>query len=243
MKFGKIENVKISETVAYKILSMIEGGLYKPGDKIPTEGEFVSIFGVSRTSIREGLQRLKSRNIIEVFPGRGTFVSKTKRSETNLNSKFNLSKYAFNNDKKMEIEFVEFRRNIEVGSIDSILRNIRENDFNAIEKCIESHEKSLKNKIKYFPKGDLAFHKKLIHASHNSFMIEFYDNYIFPIILRFAKGPFFELKPYAESLSFNKLILKGLHDKDKGFVVKTLNDHFDWIIDVISRKKIKKHSE
>ena len=243
MKFGKIENVKISETVAYKILSMIEEGFYKPGDKIPTEEEFVSIFGVSRTSIREGLQRLKSINIIEVYPGRGTFVSKTKKSETNLENTFDSSKHVFDKDKKINIEFVEFRRSIELCSIDLIFRNIRESDFKNMEKCIEDHEKNLKNKIKYFPKGDLSFHKKLIHASHNSFMIEFYDNYVFPILLIFAEGSSFRLKTYTESLAFNKLILKGFYNKDKAFVIKILNDHFDWIVDGISKKKNKKHSE
>lgn len=41
MKFSKIKNVKVSETVAHKILNMIKDGVYKPGDKIPTEEEFI----------------------------------------------------------------------------------------------------------------------------------------------------------------------------------------------------------
>ena len=76
MKFKKLKNMQLSEAVANEILSLIEKGSLKEGDKLPTEKELESSLGVSRTAIREGMQRLKMINIVEVRPGQGTFITK-----------------------------------------------------------------------------------------------------------------------------------------------------------------------
>ncbi len=48
---------------------------YKQGDKIPTEGELAKQFSVSRITIREAITNLKSKGILDVRQGDGTFVS------------------------------------------------------------------------------------------------------------------------------------------------------------------------
>lgn len=47
----------------------------QPGDKIPTEAELIQMLGVSRSTVREAVRRLETRNILEVRQGAGTFVS------------------------------------------------------------------------------------------------------------------------------------------------------------------------
>ena len=48
---------------------------YKQGDKIPTEGVLAKQFSVSRITIREAITNLKSKGILDVRQGDGTFVS------------------------------------------------------------------------------------------------------------------------------------------------------------------------
>ncbi len=52
----------------------IRGGLYKPGDKLPTEPEIMAEQGVSRTVVREALSRLQASGQVETRHGIGTFV-------------------------------------------------------------------------------------------------------------------------------------------------------------------------
>ena len=88
------------------------------------------------------MQRLKSTNIIEVFPGRGTFVSKNNSADTNPGNTFYLNKYIYSDDKKTQIKFIEFRRIIEIGSVDLMIRNIRENDFKKLKSVLKVTKKA-----------------------------------------------------------------------------------------------------
>lgn len=45
------------------------------GERLPTERELAELLGVGRSTLREALQRLSTRNVLEVRRGVGTFVS------------------------------------------------------------------------------------------------------------------------------------------------------------------------
>ena len=52
----------------------------QPGEPIP-EKELCERFGISRTPIREACLRLSFDNLVDIYPQRGTFVSKIRREE------------------------------------------------------------------------------------------------------------------------------------------------------------------
>jgi GntR family transcriptional regulator, transcriptional repressor for pyruvate dehydrogenase complex len=52
----------------------IERADLKPGERLPTESEITSEFGVSRTVVREALSRLQAQGLVETRHGVGTFV-------------------------------------------------------------------------------------------------------------------------------------------------------------------------
>ena len=55
---------KAQQTDAYNmILEAIDMGLYRPGDRL-VESELAERFGVSRTPIREALQRLETQSLL-----------------------------------------------------------------------------------------------------------------------------------------------------------------------------------
>ncbi len=47
---------------------------FKPGDKI-NEAELCTLYGISRTPIREAILELSQQNMIDIYPKQGTFVS------------------------------------------------------------------------------------------------------------------------------------------------------------------------
>lgn len=63
----------LSEEVADMIASLVNTK-YFPGDKIPNESELAKEFGVSRTTIREAIKQLCSKNVLKIYRGKGTFV-------------------------------------------------------------------------------------------------------------------------------------------------------------------------
>ena len=49
-------------------------GSYKPGQRLPTEGELCELFGVSRITTRKAIDMLVDEELVVRQPGRGTFV-------------------------------------------------------------------------------------------------------------------------------------------------------------------------
>jgi DNA-binding FadR family transcriptional regulator len=70
----RVKKVRISETVVDQILDLIEDGSLKIGDQLPGERDLVNQLQVGRASVREALRILEAQGVIEVLPGKGTFV-------------------------------------------------------------------------------------------------------------------------------------------------------------------------
>ncbi len=49
-------------------------GTYKPGQRLPTEGELCELFGVSRITTRKAVDMLVDEELVVRQPGRGTYV-------------------------------------------------------------------------------------------------------------------------------------------------------------------------
>jgi DNA-binding FadR family transcriptional regulator len=64
----------LTQQMVAQLSARIRRGKLKPGDKLPTESEFVSEFGVSRTVVREAMSRLQAAGLVETHHGIGTFV-------------------------------------------------------------------------------------------------------------------------------------------------------------------------
>ncbi len=57
------------------ILEFIDRNGYQPGDRLPSESEFASELGISRSTLREALMERKNQGAIERRHGVGTFVA------------------------------------------------------------------------------------------------------------------------------------------------------------------------
>jgi DNA-binding FadR family transcriptional regulator len=63
------------EAVAHELLVLILGGHFSVGDRLPSERQLATRFGVSRPTVREALGALESRGIVITRMGSGTFVA------------------------------------------------------------------------------------------------------------------------------------------------------------------------
>jgi GntR family transcriptional regulator len=60
------------------LASSIADGTFPPGSRLPNDDELVERFAVSRTTIRQTIQNLIRRGLIEIRRGKGTFVTQPK---------------------------------------------------------------------------------------------------------------------------------------------------------------------
>ena len=59
-----------------KIIEYIQENNIKPGDRLPSESNFVEMMGVSRITVREALAQLKQEGIVYTIQGKGTFLKR-----------------------------------------------------------------------------------------------------------------------------------------------------------------------
>lgn len=53
----------------------IERGVYKPGDRLPSEPELIRLYGISRITVRQALNELDVEGLIVRRHGKGTYVA------------------------------------------------------------------------------------------------------------------------------------------------------------------------
>jgi GntR family transcriptional repressor for pyruvate dehydrogenase complex len=66
---------RLSDDVAWQIELAIKGGQFHPGEKLPSERMLSQELGVSRPILRQALQILETRGLVQIQHGRGTFVA------------------------------------------------------------------------------------------------------------------------------------------------------------------------
>ena len=64
-----------NELVVRHVRELIIRGKFRPGQRLPTERDLVQDIGVSRTSVRAGLQTLAAKGLLVIRHGSGTFVA------------------------------------------------------------------------------------------------------------------------------------------------------------------------
>lgn len=65
----------IWKSIADTLLAEIGDGLYRPGDKLPTEADLAARFGVNRHTVRHALGHLAEGGIVHARRGAGVFVA------------------------------------------------------------------------------------------------------------------------------------------------------------------------
>ena len=74
-KFKPIDKTSLSEEISRQIMRLVSSGDLKPGQKLPSERELCTRFGVGRSSLREALRCLTIVGVLETRVGEGTFLA------------------------------------------------------------------------------------------------------------------------------------------------------------------------
>jgi GntR family transcriptional repressor for pyruvate dehydrogenase complex len=146
----------------------VRGG-WKPGSKIPSENELAETMGVSRVSLREGLQMLVTLGLLETRHGEGTFVREF-TGDAYLNELFPLLALG----KAGLLHVLEYRRVMEKGTAAIVAEKATDEIVRGLEACYETMEKC-KGDVTAFAIADLDFHLFLAKATGNPLIIKVTD--------------------------------------------------------------------
>jgi len=204
----KTDNLNLQNNIISKIGDLINHKNLEPGDKLPSERMLSEKFGVTRSNVREAIQKLEFYGILNSIPQSGTFVA-------------NIGVIAMNGmiEDILRLEDPDFKSLVET----RILLELKTVRLAAIRRTDEDLEK-LKEALEAYTKKvldgkdavqeDLLFHLAIAKASGNSTMNTFMLIITPEIITNFEK----------------------YHVCDKGLAQRGIKEHEE-IFDAIKRQK------
>lgn len=157
-------NIPLPNQAADYLTQWILDSGFQPGDKLPTEVTLAKNLGVGRGTVREAIMILKSRNLVEVRRGCGTFVSQAPgQIEDPLGLNF------VQDQAKLAMDWCKVRMIIEPQVSAMAALNATEEDLAHLKKAGEQLNDDVVAGRPHLD-SDLEFHKAIAAASGNIVM-------------------------------------------------------------------------
>ena len=218
---------QIVEEIKEKIIR----GELREGDKLPSQDHFAQSLGVSRGTLREGLNQLLLMGIIEMRQGSGTYV----RSVTPSSFMESLSPALMMN-KSSAIELLDARLYIEGAVASLAARKATKEDIQGLRSLLEDMRKNLKEgNIKGFISHDLQFHLMIAESSKNRVLMKVVET-IRDALYEFITE-FFSIKPETvkNALEFHARIFTAIESRNHQEAKKQMESHIRSLIRMIHK--------
>jgi GntR family transcriptional repressor for pyruvate dehydrogenase complex len=206
-------------------------GVWKAGEKLPSESELCASLGVSRVTVRAAIQQLEILGLVETRHGGGNFV-KEFSSANAMNELHPLIQISENQD---IITILEYRKIIEKGTIGLIAPKITTAD---IEKLEETYQLMVSlsdsNESQKQAEADHLFHYQLARITNNPIIIKVYE--IINVILAAAMVEVVRLLGTEMGLRYHRQLIDALKTGDKALCESTMEAHIEETIRKIQNK-------
>ena len=137
----------------------------RPGEKIPTEIELASTFGVGRNSVREAIKILVSLGVLEIRRPEGTFVAQG-FSDHMIDP---LLYGIILDDTESMDSLKELREWVDVGLLHLAMRKATEEDIALLEERLQEMKRAMRDEdVPAICAADDAFHDAIAQAAHNA---------------------------------------------------------------------------
>jgi GntR family transcriptional repressor for pyruvate dehydrogenase complex len=211
----------LSARVADRIFSRIlELGL-RPGDRLPSERELGLETGSSRTVVREAVQSLIGRGIVEARHGKGLFVSTPNGSVAGRAVALLLNSYAGNRHEKVRV----IRDLLEVDAVGRAAETALPDDLAAMEQALAIHVRAAaENDLATAARADVDFHLAVATATQNElfpFLLEAMGDVMMWIRVTTMQLP----GDLEEGVESHSMILAAVRAKDPSRARRTMRAH------------------
>ena len=208
---------KISDQIIEQIRNAILSGRFKPGDKVASEKELMSEFGVSKATLREALRVLEGMGLVEIRKGiaGGVFIAEVDM-KTTIHGIINFLHF-----KTVSIKDITMIRYLLEPPVAQIAASrIQPEDIVKLESLI-IESPAVPHTI---VSREIGFHRYLVRMTENPILIlvmDFIDNILNDIKFQLDPGVEF----YHKVAKAHHAILESLKEKDGvGAREKIVND-------------------
>ncbi|GAB3213190.1 FadR/GntR family transcriptional regulator [Marinactinospora thermotolerans] len=168
MPLASTRRTGLVDQVISQLRTQIDSGEWTVGDRIPTETELSEQLEVGRNTVREAVRALAHAGLLEIRQGAGTFVRASSELGGALRRRLERSRL---------LENLEVRRALELEAARLAALRHTEDDIAEIEAALAQRDTAWAQRdMAAFVEADFSFHRAVVKATHNSLLIELYDD-------------------------------------------------------------------
>jgi GntR family transcriptional repressor for pyruvate dehydrogenase complex len=213
----RVTHRSVTTQVYEQLKAQVLHRVWLPGSKLPSENELAAKLGVSRVSVREGLQRLVSLGLLETRHGEGTFV-RGYSAENSMNALLPMLALSATDI----FEVLEYRRIMEKGTVALVAEKASAEDITALKQSYAVMvERQLD--IAAFAQADLEFHLALARASGNTIIMKV--NSIIRDILSVSMESIVRTLGTRDGLYYHQKIIEAIEAHDTRLAESIMEEH------------------
>jgi len=163
--YSSIQPSRLYEQIVAQIQNRIIEGKLRPGDKLPPERELAEQFNVSRTAVREAVKALREKGLVEIRPGKGTYISDIISSTSGVvRNSLGVIIAAGLGDGMLDL--VQVREILEAEIATIAARKATEKEIQIMQDAVAVMDEATDDADRYI-EADLEFHLALAKATQN----------------------------------------------------------------------------
>ncbi len=233
MKLSPIQPKRISDQVFDQIRKHILRGKLNPGERIMSERELAAAFNVSRTSVREAINRLTAMGFLEQKQGRGTFVCLPAPEEKNA------LVVAMKGETLSIEDLLEVRLGLECNATYFAAERATEKDIYLMEQSIATLKKSTAEGITN-AEADVSFHMAIAYATRNLLHIQIMRDLYEYLSVSIEEYQYHRLEAstkMAEIAQDHAQIAALIKEHDREGAFQAMFSHLSFALDFVKDKK------
>ena len=217
MGLHPVTRSSISDQVIAQMKENIETGVWKPEERLPGEMQLCEIFGTSRVTVRNALQKLAGEGLIETKVGDGSYVRKFSLSDAmaRMNIPGSLTEREFR-------ELLEFRCVMEGPLCELAVLRMSEEDLTRLWQDYDAMSAAGPDE-EAFAAADVSFHTTLASCCGNQTLESAYKM-ICTNLSRVMKD-IVHKRGKASGLKYHKAILDAAMARDAGRAREAMEQH------------------
>ena len=233
MKLSPIQPKRISDQVFDQLREHILRGKLNPGERIMSERELAAAFNVSRTSVREAINRLTAMGFLEQKQGRGTFVCLPAPEEKNA------LVVAMKGETLSIEDLLEVRLGLECNATYFAAERATEKDIYLMEQSIATLKKSTAEGITN-AEADVSFHMAIAYATRNLLHIQIMRDLYEYLSVSIEEYQYHRLEAstkMAEIAQDHAQIAALIKEHDREGAFQAMFSHLSFALDFVKDKK------
>lgn len=206
------ESDSVVDRVYEDLKAMAVAYAIRPGERI-NEGRIATRLGVSRTPLREALNRLKTEGFLRFEPGRGFFCREL--------------------DPREIFQLYELRKALEIAAVPLAVARAEDTEIAALARFLDETGPSRDGaSIDELTRLDETFHHRLMRLARNDEMLRVLDNVNARI--RFVRWIDMSSETRPKTQSEHRAVVSALAARDTAAAIAVLERHIDRRLDEIT---------